>query len=90
MHPAVKYLTISRESHALLRVIAAKRGRTMKQVLEGFIYDTAARELGDEVYEVLGYQEERGVKISGTKSNSDQGLGGSLGKAKKREDILGS
>ena len=86
--PCVIYIT--RDAHKLLRVIVAKRGDRLGQWVEDRINEAAVRELGDEVHKVLGTQAEHESEIPCTSPNPSPGDNGSLGKAKKREDVLGS
>jgi len=81
---------ISEQAHHLLKMLAARRDKKLGVWVEDVIFNTAVRELGDEVHKVLADKAEQGIALSGEPSNPSQGHNGSMGETKEREDILGS
>lgn len=86
-----KNVGIYPETHRILRMLAARRGTTMAKLLEELIHETGVKELGDGEVQMLttNYKEHR-IAILDTSPDPDQGPGGGVGEAEKRENLLGS
>ena len=76
-----------------LRILAANCGKYMGAYVEGLIdqaFNDSGELWGNGDNQVQGYKEEQRGQVPDTSPNTSEGPHGSVGKAKKREDILGS